>query len=284
MRFFKSKFFIICLAIAIVLVLVPSALSIFGYTDVLRSALKTAAKPFEWCGTKAGEALSGFVSVFTEYDKLKEENTSLKEQISDSSELEHENEILREENEWLKTYLKIKQDFPDLLMTDAAIISREAGNYSTVLTLNRGSTHGIKRLLPVMTADGLFGYVSEVGLDWCKVVSVVETASSVSAYTDRTSVFGIVEGDQLLRADGICKMTYIDAGADIKVGDKVYTGGGEESIYPPGLLIGTVLSIEADEYTRTLVAMIEPAVKFDSIAANSRVMIITGYDAGEAKQ
>ena len=89
----------------------------------------------------------------------------------------------------------------------------------------------------------------------------------------------MVEGDQLLRADGLCKMTYIDASSDIKVGDKVKTGG-NGNIYPAGLVIGTVVSIEADEYTRTLIAYIEPAVDFDDISKTSRVMIISGYTSG----
>ena len=279
MKFYKSKFFIVSVIVAAFLVLVPSVLSLLGYTDLVSSGLKTLAKPFEWCGKTAADAVSGFVSVFTEYDKLKEENESLKEELKEIEDVRHQYDVISNENEWLKTYLKVKKDFPDLLMTDASIISRESGNYATVLTLNRGQIHGIKKNMPVITADGVFGHVSEIGLDWCKVVSIVETASSLSAVTDRTKVQGVVEGDQLLRADGICRMTYIDAGADIKVGDKVYTGG-SGNIYPAGLLIGTVTSIEADEYTRTLIAHVEPAVDFESIASSSRVMIISGYDTG----
>ena len=276
MKFYRSRFFIICVIVAAVLVLIPSALSIFGYADVVRSGLKTVAKPFEWCGKAAADAVSGFVSVFSDHDKLTAENAKLKEELRDTEELEHENAVLAEENAWLRSYLKVKQDFPNLLMTDASIISRESGNYATVLTLNRGSAHGIKRNMPIITEDGVFGYVSEVGLDWCKAVSLVETASSLGAYTDRGGAVGVVEGDATLRASGICRMTYIDAAADIKVGDLVYTGGGGK-IYPEGLLIGKVTSIEADEYTRTLVAYIEPAVDFSDINDTSKVMIMTGY-------
>ena len=279
MKFYKSKFFIISVIIAAVLVLIPALLSAFGYTGIVTSVLKTVAKPFEAIGNSASKAVSGFVSVFTEYDKLKEENAALKEELQSVEELEHENDVLTAENEWLKNYLKMKNDFPEFVLTDASIISRESGNYATVLTLDRGQLHGIKKNMPVVTADGVFGYVSEIGLDWCKVVSIVETASSVSAITDRTKVQGVVEGDTLLRADGLCKMTYIDAASDIKVGDKVKTGG-SGSIYPSGLTIGTVVSIEADQYTRTLIAYIEPAVDFEDLSTVSRVMIIAGYDDG----
>lgn len=276
MRFYRSKFFIICVSVAVLLVLIPSALSVFGYTDVLRSAVKTVAHPFEWCGAKVADAVSGFVSVFAEYDELKAENEALKAELEELKAGDHDKSVVEAENAWLKDYLDIKTKHPSMVLSDAMIISRESGNYATVLTLNRGSAHGIKRNMPIITEDGVFGYVSEVGLDWCKAVSLVETASSLGAYTDRGGAVGVVEGDTTLRESGVCKMTYIDAAADIKVGDLVYTGGGGK-IYPEGLLIGKVTSIEADEYTRTLVAYIEPAVDFSDINNTTRVMIMTGY-------
>lgn len=282
MNFYKSKFFIACVCIVLVLVIVPSSLSLLGYTDILRSTVKTLSIPFEWCGNLFGNALSGFVSTFTGYDELVAENEALRAQLEAASKAEYQNALIQSENDWLKKYLDVKQDFPNLLLCDATIISREAGNYSTVLTLNRGSIHGIKKNMPVITELGVLGYVSETGPSWCRVVSIVETASSVGAYTDRNHTLGVVVGDTLLREDAFCKMTYIDATADIKVGDKVYTSGG--SIYPSDLLIGEVSAIVADEYTRTLVAHVKPAVNFETIMRTTRLMIITGYDmGGEAK-
>ena len=155
MKFYKSKFFIISVIIAAVLVLIPALLSAFGYTGIVTSVLKTVAKPFEAIGNSASKAVSGFVSVFTEYDKLKEENAALKEELQSVEELEHENDVLTAENEWLKNYLKMKNDFPEFVLTDASIISRESGNYATVLTLDRGQLHGIKKNMPVVTADGV---------------------------------------------------------------------------------------------------------------------------------
>ena len=125
--------------------------------------------------------------------------------------------------------------------------------------------------------DAKTGYVSEAGLDWCRVVTVVETASSVGVYTDRTGAVGVAEGDPSLRNGGNCRMTYINADADIRVGDLVYTSG-SGSMYPSGLLLGTIVSIEADEGTRTLNAEIKPTVDFTSIDRIDRLVIICGYE------
>lgn len=279
MKFLKSKFFIVCVIIAAVLVLVPAVLTALGQVDIVRSGLKTVAKPFEWCGSKIADAIDGFVSVFTEYDDLKKENQELRDALDSMENAAADNEVLKQENAWLKEYLDLHTKNPEFSLTDADIISHEAGNYSTVLTLNKGTVHGIKRNMPVITAAGVLGYVSEVGLDWCKVVSIIETSSKVGVYTDRTGVIGTVEGSLELRAEGKCLMSY-EADADIKVGDRVYTSG-TGSIYPGGLLIGKIVSIEADEATRRLMAIVEPSVDFSSLPTLGSVMVIRGYKGAE---
>ena len=279
MKFLKSKFFIVCVIVAAVLVLVPAVLTALGQVDIVRSGLKTVAKPFEWCGSKIADAIDGFVSVFTEYDDLKKENQELREALDSMENAAADNEVLKQENAWLKEYLELHTKNPEFSLTDADIISHEAGNYSTVLTLNKGTVHGIKRNMPVITASGVLGYVSEVGLDWCKVVSIIETSSKVGVYTDRTGVIGTVEGSLELRAQGKCLMSY-EAAADIKVGDRVYTSG-TGSIYPGGLLIGKIVSIEADEATRRLMAVVEPSVDFSSLPTLGSVMVIRGYKGAE---
>ncbi|MBR2387764.1 MAG: rod shape-determining protein MreC [Clostridia bacterium] len=276
MRFFKSKFFIISVTVALVLAIVTSLLSMFGFSGIIRSGLKTIATPFEWCGTTVANAVNGFVEVFAEYDDLKKENEELRARLDEIEDEKHEISVLRDQNDWLKSYLDLKSYIPELTMTDVTVIAREAGNYSTVLTINKGYVHGIRRNMPVVTDRGTFGYVSECGLDWAKVVSIIETASSVSVYTERTGATGVVEGDTALRAKGYCVMTYVSSSADIKVGDRIFTSG-NATIYPPGLLIGEIVEISADEATRTLRAVIKPSVDFDRAGDINNLMVITGY-------
>jgi rod shape-determining protein MreC len=276
MKFLKSKFFVVSATIAIILVLIPSVLSVFGYTGLVRSILKTAAKPFEWCGTQVAGAVNGFVSVFSDYDEIKAENEELRARLAELENAEYEASVMREQNAWLKNYLDLKSNNPSVILTDATIISREAGSYATVLTINKGKLHGLKRQMPVISNEGIFGYVSEVGLDWAKVVSIIETASSVGVYTERGGVTGVVEGDSTLRQNGSCVMTYISPNADIKVGDRVFTSGGG-SVYPSGLLVGEITAISADEATRTLRAVVTPSVDFSDVDEITKLVVIIGY-------
>lgn len=277
MSFFKSKFFIICLIVAIILALVPTLIAAFGGTDLLRSALGTVAKPFTMCASSVANAFNGFVDVFAEYDALKAENEALREELEKYKSKEYNEDVLKEQNAWLKDYINIHDKNPEFIFTDALLISREADNYSSLMTFNRGSLHGVKMGSPVITARGLIGRVSELGLDWCKVEPIIEASSSIGVYMDRTGAKAIVEGSAELYRDGLCKMTYI-SNTDVKIGDRVYTAGGGSGHYPSGLLVGSVCDIYTDEATGALTAIIEPSQELRETADLRGALIICGYE------
>ncbi len=274
-KFFKSRFFVIALLIAIVLVTVPTVLSIMGQGDYVRSALGTVATPFRYAFTSVAEAIDGFISYFGEFDRINAENRILKDKIDELEKRISAADAINEENRWLYGYLGLKRENIDYEFEAARVIGRESGNYMTVFTLNRGSMHDIKTNMPVVTEDGIVGYVSEVGMNWCKVVTILETASSVGAYVERSGELGLVEGVYELKGSGICKMSYLPAEADIRVGDVILSSG-IGSFYPRGLVIGKVTELVPDEYSRTLEAAVEPAADLSDIR---NVMIIKSFNA-----
>ncbi len=276
MRIFQNKFFIVCLCIALVLTIVPSVFAVMGYRSLAKNIVGTITMPVRWVATTIGNAFDGWGKYFAGIKALEEknkelidENAALKEQLQNA-------DLLEKENERLRDYLDMKNKYPSFAMEEGMVISHSSGNYITNFTLNRGTLHGIKPNMPVITKDGIVGYVVEVGLNWCMVSTLIETATSVGAYIPRSEVVGIVSGDYSMRAEGTCKIGYIDATADVQIGDTVYSSG-TGSVYPADLKIGTVTSIEVDEYNRTLVATVTPAVDFSSL---KWVMVITGYQNG----
>ena len=277
MKLFKNKFFIICLAVAVVLCAVPSTFALMGYRGLAKNIVGTLTSPLQWCVTVVGNAFEGFGRYFAGIDHLREENEALEQENAALREQIEKAELLEAENERLRSYLDMKAKFPSFEMVEGMIISYSAGNYMTSFTLNRGTMHGVSTQMPVVVADGVVGYVTEVGLNWCMVSTIIETASSVGAYVPRSGATGIVSGDAALRRDGVCKMNYLEANADIQVGDRVLSSG-NGSVYPAELVIGTVTAIETDEYSRTLEATIQPTVDFASL---QYMMIIIGYGAAE---
>ena len=274
LKLFKSRFFIISLAVALLLSIVPGVLCAMGQGSYIRSAIVTVASPFRWVFTKAGEGLSGFSLYFRTLEELRDENASLRAELEAIKNQVYDAELIKEENEFLSDYLGIKEEHIDFLFEDATVVGREATNYRSVLTLSKGTLHGIEVNMPVITEKGLIGRITEVGSTWSKAEVMTESSVAVGAYIERSGVLGVVEGPYELRAEGLCQMIYIEAGSDIIPGDKVISSGIGE-VYPRGLVIGTVTEVKEDERTRTRIATIEPSADLASI---SKVMIITEYE------
>ena len=273
MEFFKNKFFIITLVVALLLSIVPTVLCAMGQGSYVRKALQTAAQPFSWAFTKIGEGLSGFSVYFQKLSYLQKENEELRAQLDDYRDRIYNAKMLEEENKWLSDYLGLKKEHSDFLFEEASVIGRESGNYSTVYTLSKGTMHDIKVNMPVITEDGVVGYVTEVGPTRCRAVSIIETASAVGAYIERSGELGLIEGSYELRFEGKCRMIRLPADADVHEGDRVLTSG-LGSIYPRGLFVGEVVSVDADPYSRTLTAVVQPKVDYSSLV---KVMIIKDY-------
>lgn len=274
MKLFKNKFFIICLCVAVVLCAVPSTFALMGYGELARNIVGTVTMPLRLGAAAIENAFEGFGKYFGSIQTLREENEALREENQALSDRLKQAELLERENARLREYLDVKSKHPTFLMEEGMVISYSSGNYMTSFTLNRGTLHGIKKNMPVVVREGVVGYVADVGLNWCMVSTVIETASSVGAYIPRSGATGIVSGDASLRREGVCKISYMEQNADIQVGDQVLSSG-SGSVYPADLVIGEVIAVEMDEYSRALVATVKPSVNF---ARLQYMMIITEYE------
>ncbi len=283
MKWFKSKFFIICVIITLVIALISGIFAAIGFTGPFKLVFGTVATPFRLLGTLTANAVNGVVEVFSDYGKLKSENEVLKAEVDSYEEESYNAGLLQEENAWLKEYIGVATEHPDFSLVDAKVVARSTDAYSETLTLDRGAVHGIKKDMPVIASGGLFGRVIEVGLDWCRVEGITETSSSVGVAVERSAALGVAEGDIALREEGKCLMTFLDSSADVRIGDRIYTSGGVGSIYPPRIYLGKVVEVKADPQSRTLSAVIETGVDFGETEKLTKFMIITGYDGGSSE-
>lgn len=273
MQLFKNKFFIICLTVAVILCAVPSVFSIMGYKGLARDIVGILTAPLRWCGTALTNTVKGFDRYFTSLEEVHAENEALRQENQALKESLERAELIDAENDRLRDYYGMKQEYPSMTFEEGMILSYSSNNYVTGFTLNRGTMHGIEVNMAVVCKAGIVGYVSEVGTTWCKVLTVIESASSVGAYIPRSGATGIVSGDYTMSREGLCKFSYVEFDADVQVGDKIYSTG-TGSVYPSDLPIGEVISVEADEFSRTLVATVRPTVDFSSLRY---LLIVTGY-------
>lgn len=273
-NFLKSRFFIVIVLIAIVLTIVPTVLSAMGLQSVVKDAALSLLTPVQGLFTCATNAVEGFTSYFTEFDRIVAENNELRAQIETLRGEIDEAKELEQMNVWLYDYLELKREHPDYHFEPAMVTGRESGNYMTVFTLDKGTEHGVEKDMPVISSSGIVGYVTEAGKSWSKAVTILESGRAIGAYVERSGAVGVVEGDYSLASQGLCKMSYLAADADVEVGDRILSSG-YGSVYPRSLVIGRVAEIKEDPYNQTINVYIQPAA---SLSDEDRFMIITEYD------
>ena len=83
-------------------------------------------------------------------------------------------------------------------------------NWSSTLVLNRGSRHGVAENNCAVDCYGnLVGVVTEVGLNWCRLTTILDTGSQLGAMVFRTEETAIAAGDLTLLTEGKLKLSYL---------------------------------------------------------------------------
>jgi len=199
-----------------------------------------------------------------EIENLKKENELLKAQIWDSSSLEIENSELRE-------LLEAKKRYADYEMTYAQVIGQNGANAFYRLTINKGSLDGIKVNMNVVNADGLVGIVTQVGLNYSIVTTIVEDNMSVSAMTKNGHEKCVVTGS--VSKEGLGKMVLTNVSDSINFNkDSSLVTSTISDKYLPNIPIGTAFDMKQNIDGITQSGYLTTAVDFTNI---NHVLVVT---------
>ena len=277
--FFRSRQFKIFIAVvSVTLALSLVAVIIGGLLSPQSGLLAAITSPFEKLSTDVGAFFEETGKRLQSNEKAILENNALKQEIADLKEQLAEYDEAKRENEFYKNYLELKEDNPEFQFADANVIARDSDDPFGGFVINKGSLNGVSAYDPVITHEGLMGYVTEVGLTTCKVTTILSSNLKVGALDSRTGDSGAVSGTVQLAKDGLCQMNNLVRTGKVAVGDYIVSSG--EGIFPAGLLIGEITAINNDAYTNSLYASVKP---FADIAKARSVMVIT-YFPGQGSE
>lgn len=259
-RLFENKVFIISLVVILLFVLAALTANENGKLNVFRNAFSVPLNPLQRGIKSVGDSIKGTINFFRDARTSQQENAELKKKLQEAERDLEKVYRLEKENEDLKKLLSFKDQFIQELV-GCNVTSKDAGNWFEIFTIDRGSKDGIAVNDPVINANGLVGRVSRVDLLSSKVVSIIDTESSVSARLSKSRDLVILKGDAQLRMDGLCRLDYIPPDVEVSVGDKVETSG-MSSLYPKGIIIGEIIQVIKNEGQYDYYAIVKPAVDF----------------------
>ncbi len=212
----------------------------------------------------------GSKAIREENEKLKIENAELKEKN-----ISMENIIAKEEflkNEY-NLYLKNKEN-----LLSANVIALDNNSLFVRFNINKGSKDGVKVgdiIVQGTVGDkentyikAVVGKVVEVGYNWSKVSSLVDSASNISFNVVRTQSYGAINGQENNLLSGFM----YKSDADVVVGDKLVTSG-RGGVFPRNLYIGEVTEVKSSENNLEKKVSVKSPVDFTTLF---RVFVLKG--------
>lgn len=271
----KSKNFkILLFAIVALLVIMIYSASTSGQQNIITSLTSFITTPIQRLSALISGGVNDFGDTFTDIDTIRAENELLTQKARELTAQMVDYEDIKQENERLRALLGLREENEDFEFSAATVISRDANDTYGGFIIDKGSMHGVSYLDPVITQDGLVGYISEVGPVSSRVTTILSPATDVGAIDRRTLDGGVLGGDMSLAASGLTKLSYLQRDCDVTVGDIIVTSG-LGCIYPKNLVIGEVIEIKAESQDISLYAVISPAA---DVLNCTDVFVITYFE------
>ena len=264
--FFKSNSVRIFLS-TVFIVIVLSVFTGSIESNFLSSTVNSVTYPLSKVTAAAvNENDMSYEELLSEYEKLKDENAQLRTQLVNYYDTLTENTRL-----W--KFYDLKKAHPEYSMVPSVVLRRDSNDEFYSFTLDKGTTSDISVSDPVVSQNGLIGWVSEVDLNTCKVVTILSPQTNVGAVDNKSKDTGIVTGSALYCDSNLTTFTKLSASHKIKAGD-IITSTGVSGLYPKGLIIGEVTDVCYDTYNSTYYAVVKP---YDDITKITDLAIITNY-------
>jgi rod shape-determining protein MreC len=210
--------------------------------------------------SKVIHPVSAFLGGIAHIGSLQAENDRLKSQLQAARDQTSHAVSMERENKELKRLLKIRQDL-GLSGVTAVVIAESPSNFEWSVTIDRGSSAGVKVDSPVVSGQGLIGHVVQVALHWSKVQLIIDPHSAVAGRLASSGETGLLVGQR----NRDLTMDLVNPDAKVIAGEQVVTSGYQGGLYPSEIVIGIVSHTYQQPGTLNKLITVRPSVDFSAL-------------------
>ena len=210
---------------------------------------------------RAASGLTGGVrnlwSGYVNLRHVRDDNEQLRRQLGELQVQFQRERAAAEHARQLETLLGFQKQI-DVKTVAAAIIGAGASPDFRTVTIDRGTSSGLKANMAVIAPNGVVGRIVTPAGRAAKVQLLVDRNAGAAALVERSRAQGVVLG----AGEDLLRMEYVSASADVKAGDTIVTSG-IDGIYPKGYVIGKVESVDRGNGIYKI--RVRPAVDFNRL-------------------
>ena len=242
-------------------------------TTVVDLAVQGIMAPFRAAATSFTRTAEKYYGYMFRYEALAAENEVLEARIAEMEDVARRADSVSRENERLRQALDLLATHEDYKLVDAYIIGWSSTDWENTLTINRGTTSGLKENMCAITANGeVVGLITDVGLNWAEVTTILDSTLEISGTISASGYNGMVKGGYVDGHETLLQMNYLPSAAIIRNKEQVVTSG--STVYPRGLVMGSIVDAGFAETGIAKFALLDPAAEIDSL---EQIFIITEY-------
>jgi len=247
--------------LAIALLVVDSRLEVLGR---LRQGIATVLYPVQRTLLVPRDVIGVGAEYLAEVGRLRAENAELRRLEAANANALLQTEQLVAENQQLRQLLAMRERTA-IRSAVAEVLYDARDSFSRKLVLDKGQQSGVIAGQPVIDASGVVGQVTRVYPLSSEVTLITDRRSTIPVEIRRTGERSVAFGGS---PDGTIELRYLRTSADVREGDQLVTSG-LDGLFPPGLPVGTVRSVETGSSAFVRV-VVEPAAH----AERTRLLLI----------
>ncbi|HET8526475.1 MAG TPA: rod shape-determining protein MreC [Actinomycetota bacterium] len=251
-----------------------------GPLATMGDAALTVISPLQEVVSKVTHPIGNFFSTLFRLPSIRHERDVLRERVDALETQLNEGRADQQRLADLEALLGLRESLgPKVETTAAQVIANSVSNFEWTIEIDKGSSDGIARDMPVIASAGLVGHVIQVGANSSRVQLIIDPDSFVAGRLDVSQQTGLLAG----QGNQDLQMSLVESTAEVEPDERVVTAGYKirdvaESLYPPNVLIGTVSRVLEEDAATEKFVTVRPAVDFSSL---SLVLVVLSRDGGE---
>lgn len=229
---------ILCSALALFLMVADNR---FTLTRQLRAVVATALYYPQQVLLVPVQAIAGAASYLVGLKQALTDEEAARHELTRQSERALRVELLLQENTRLRALLDLRPRL-DVRSQAAQVLYEASDPYSRKVVIDRGATSGVVLASPVINEGGVLGQVTRVFPLSSEVTLLIDKDAAIPVLNTRTQARSAAFGSGSV-VGGAMEMRFMAGNADVRPGDSLTTSG-VDGIYPPGLPVARVVSVD----------------------------------------
>lgn len=214
----------------------------FHLTNPLRQAVAALLYPVQWVMLQPVELAERGVSYFEPLQRAVQEAQQARQQLAELAQRANQTEHLQQENAQLRALLQLRARVAPTAQA-AEVIYDAADPYTRRVVVDKGLLAGVQEGAPVLDEHGVLGQVTRVLPSVSEVTLLVDRDQAIPVLNPRSGARSVAYGNPGDGMGGGMELRFMHSNADVKEGDLLTTSG-IDGVYPPGLPVARVRSIE----------------------------------------